>query len=76
MVLTKDFDELRNEFKIAGDDVDKLATDIGTHAVRLVQVFSDETSEAIFGAPVQKHMLFFTDPKVGAGRHRSRRRRH
>jgi protein disulfide-isomerase A1 len=64
MVLTKDFDELRNEFKIAGDDVDKLATDIGTHAVRLVQVFSDETSEAIFGAPVQKHMLFFTDPKA------------
>jgi protein disulfide-isomerase A1 len=63
MVVMKTFDDLRNEMVIADgtDTATTLTKFIASHAVALVQIFGDETSDSIFKSPIQKHMLFFTD---------------
>jgi len=65
VVVVKTFDDLRNDMAVQSfHTAESLGTFIVTHATPLIQTFSDETSGDIFKSPVQKHMLFFTDPSA------------
>jgi protein disulfide-isomerase A1 len=62
IVVVKTFDDLRNEMVVQDFHTAKAVSKfIGTHASKLIQEFSDETSDSIFKSPIQKHVLFFTD---------------
>merc|ERR1712054_510709 len=63
VVVVKTFDDLRNDMVVQSfHTAESLGTFIVTHATPLIQTFSDETSAEIFKSPIQKHMLFFSDP--------------
>merc|ERR1711871_1270596 len=65
VVVIKTFDDLRNDIVVQSfHSAESLGTFVATHGTPLIQTFSDETSGDIFKSPIQKHMLFFTDPSA------------
>lgn len=62
VVVLKPFDDKRADFAV-GDALDSAAatTFISDASTPLVQTFSQTAAKKIFGSPIQKHALFFTD---------------
>ena len=62
VVVLKPFDDKRADFTV-GDALDSAAATsfIAGASTPLVQTFSQTAAKKIFGSPIQKHALFFTD---------------
>lgn len=62
IVVLKPFDDKRADFTV-GDALDSAAAAafISGESTPLVQTFSQTAAKKIFGSPIQKHALFFTD---------------
>jgi len=62
VVVLKNFDDLRADHVIGSSFVAAdVATFVQSNTIPLVQTFSPESAKKIFGSPIQKHVLFFTD---------------
>jgi len=62
VVVLKSFDDLRADHAIGGHfDSDAVYKFVSSNSIPLVQTFSPENAKKIFGAPVQQHVLFFTN---------------
>jgi len=65
VVLTKPYDEKRNDFKLTASTVAKDISDfVVGHSRPLVQFFTKEAAQQIFSSPIQVHLLFFTDKEA------------
>jgi len=65
VVVLKAFDEGRADHPVGKELKIQEVTDfVTTSSIPLVQEFSAETAKKIFGSPVTKHVLFFTDKKA------------
>lgn len=65
VVVLKPFDDKRADFTV-GDALDSAAAAafISAESTPLVQTFSQTAAKKIFSSSIQKHALFFTDPKA------------
>lgn len=62
VVVLKNFDDLRADHAIGSTfTAADIAEFVQANSVPLVQTFSPESAKKIFGSPIQKHVLFFTD---------------
>lgn len=61
IIVLKNFDDGRKDMPITKFDSEAVSTFIVGATTPLVFEFSDETSKKIFGSPISKHVLFFTD---------------
>jgi len=62
VLVLKSFDDLRADMAVDGEfDAEKVQEFVQANSIPLVQTFSPESAKKIFGSPVQKHVLFFTD---------------
>ncbi len=65
VVVLKSFDDLRADMSVAaGFDSEAVGEFVMGNSMPLIQEFSAETSKQIFGSPITKHALFFTDKKA------------
>jgi len=65
VVLTKPYDEKRNELKLSASTSAKDITDfVVAHSRPLVQFFTKESAQQIFSSPIQVHLLFFTNKEA------------
>jgi protein disulfide-isomerase A1 len=61
VIVIKNFDDLRQDMALTTFDSEAVAKFVIAASTPLVFEFSDESSKKIFGSPIQKHVLFFTD---------------
>jgi protein disulfide-isomerase A1 len=62
IVVIKSFDDLRNDLVVGlSFDQETVAAFVAGNSTPLIQEFSPESSKKIFGSPITKHVLFFTN---------------